>query len=86
MSHPPNNGPMTLASPNIAPKSPCQRPRSRGLKRSPTKAKALTIIAPPPIPCIARKIISWNIEVATPERTDPIRNTTMPAIKNGLRP
>jgi hypothetical protein len=57
---------MTLAKPNMAPKSPCQRPRSRGLKRSPTKANALTIMAPPPMPCMPRKIMSCSIEVAAP--------------------
>ncbi len=83
---PPVNGPSTDASPNVAPVSPCQRPRSDGGTRSPITITASGISAPAPRPWIARATISWVIESAIAPTTPPATNTRIPSTKKGRRP
>ena len=58
MIQPPRAGPTIEASPKTAIITPCQRPRSAGLKMSPMMAMAMGMIAPAPRPCTARNRIS----------------------------
>ena len=51
---PPASGPTMLARAQVDANTPSQRPRSRGLKMSPTMVKAMALIRPPPRPWIAR--------------------------------
>ena len=43
-------------------------------------------MTPPPTPCRPRAAISAGMDGATPQASDPIRNTTTPAITKGRRP
>ncbi len=47
---------------------------------------AITMSPPAPSPWMARKAISWLIDWARPESTEPIRNTTMANWKTMRRP
>ena len=60
--------------------------RNLGVKMSPMMAKAMGINAPAPNPCTPRKIINCVMFCDTPDKAEPARNSTMPPIKNHLRP
>ena len=49
-------------------------------------AIAVTIIAPPPMPCSARDATSMVIEPANPHRTEPPRKNRTDAWNTALRP
>ena len=86
MKKPPISGPATEETPNTAPKSPVNLPRSRGETTSPIAACALTISPPPPRPWIARNAISSVMPCASPHSTEPIRKITSAACSTSLRP
>ena len=66
--------------------TPCHLPRSAGGKRSPMRAMAIGIIAPPPRPWMARKRMSWVMFWLVPESAEPSRKRAMPPMKKILRP
>ena len=86
MKKPPSSGPITLASPNTAPKMPWYLPRSRGDTTSPIAAIVPTMSPPPPSPWSARKTISWVRLWAAPHSAEPMRNTTSATCSTILRP
>ena len=49
-------------------------------------AIAVTMIAPPPMPCNARDATSIVIDPANPHNTEPARKNTTAAWKTALRP
>ena len=49
-------------------------------------ATAVTVIAPPPIPCSAREATSMPIDWASPHSTEPTRNSSTATWKIRLRP
>lgn len=49
-------------------------------------ATAVTVIAPPPMPCSAREATSIDIDPARPHSTEPARKNSTAAWKTGLRP
>ena len=49
-------------------------------------AMAVTMIAPPPMPCSARDATSIVIDPLSPHSTDPRRKNTTAAWKTALRP
>ena len=49
-------------------------------------AIAVTIIAPPPMPCSARDATSIVIDPASPHRTEPARKNRTATWKTALRP
>ena len=76
---PPRVGPMTDDMPNTPATKPWYLPRSAGGKRSPTATKARDISAPPPIPWMALKAMSWFIVWLSPASAEPTRKTTTAA-------
>ena len=83
---PPSSGPITVETPNTAPKNPWYWPRSRGGMMSPTTAIAVTMSPPPPMPWIARNAISWAIPWLSPQSTEPTRKMTIALCSTSLRP
>ena len=65
---------------------PVHLPRSAGGKTSPTTVKALDIRNPAPPPCTPLDRISWTIFCEMPDRTEPARKISIPAMNSGLRP
>ena len=61
-------------------------PRRRGGMMSPMAAIASGMRPPAPRPCTARPAISIPIEVAMPQRIEPVENSVMPMRKSGRRP
>ena len=61
-------------------------PRSRGGRMSPRMAKASAWMPPPPTPCTARKPMSWPIDCAAPQRSEPTRKMAIVVWKMRLRP
>ena len=84
MKKPPSSGPITVVTPNTAPSAPWYRPRSRSGMTSPISAIAVTMIAPPPMPCSARDGTSMVIDPASPHSTEPARKNTTAAWKTSL--
>ena len=83
---PPISGPITLVTPNTAPKMPWYLPRSRGETTSPMIVWAPMMRPPPPMPCSARNAINMIIEPLSPASAEPIRKMMIAAWKKILRP
>ena len=79
-------GPATADAPQTALISPCIRARSSTLKISPKIVRVIGMMPPAPNPWIARKATSCGIDWATPQRTDPPRNSAAAVRNSGLRP
>ena len=94
MIQPPSVGPKTEETPKTAAKRPWNLARWAGGKMSPMTAKRMPVIMPAPIPCTARKTISWVIpspgrpgmSPAAPQRAEAATKRTVPPRKNHLRP
>lgn len=67
-----------------APATPWYLPRSSGGARSPAAEMALTIVTPPPMPCSARKTMSWFIVSLNPMGIEARVKTATPA-RNMIR-
>ena len=83
---PPRVGPMTEDMPNTPVRNPPYLPRSLGGKRSPMMIKERPIMAPAPIPCNPREIVSCVIVWLKPQRIEPITKILIPLVSNHLRP
>ena len=84
--NPPIAGPMIDDAANTAPIKPCHLPRSRGGTMFPITASDSGKRPPAPIPCTARKMTSWVIDVDSPQSAEPIRNTAIAKRNRFLRP
>ncbi len=65
---------------------PWYRPLSRSGTTSPMSALAVTVMAPPPIPCSARAPTSMAIDWESPHNADPTTKKTIAAWNTRLRP
>src|SRR5260370_36701890 len=83
---PPINGPTMKLRAKTAPNNPWNRPRSRGLYRSPMIAMTIGKSAPAPRPWMVRKAINWFIFCEAPDNHEPTRNRHTPMINIALRP
>ncbi len=62
------------------------RTRSAGGKTRKSIAMPTGAIIPPPAPCTTRKVTSWVMFWASPQRTEPRVKTTMALISTRLPP
>ena len=83
---PPSAGPMIADTPQTPENTPCIRARWREVKMSPAIVKEIGWTAPAPRPWSARNAMRVDIDVAVPQRTDPITNSASPTRNTGLRP
>ncbi len=77
---------MMVATAKTLMMTPAHLARCAGGKRSPMMACVIGSMAPAPRPWKARKAMSSFIVWAWPHRAEPSTNSTMPTMKNLLRP
>ncbi len=70
----------------MAPIIACERPAWEGGSMTPMMEIAPTMRPPAPSPCTARKAMSCPMSWASPESTEPARNTVTDQTKLPLRP
>ena len=84
--NPPRPGPMRDDSPNTAPNKPRYLPRSAGVYRSATTARAIGNTAPPPSPWRPRNRMNCHICWLRPHRAELMRNRLTAKMTIGRRP
>ena len=84
--NPPSPGPTSDDTPKTAPNSPRYLPRSAGVYRSATTARAMGKTAPPPRPCRPRNRMNCHISWLNAHRAELIRNRLTAKMTIGRRP